>query len=206
MTVDKIKNVYAFHSYFYDSIFGWLFSQGRLLAIKLMDIKPGQEILEVGVGTGVSLPHYPGHARVVGIDISREMLEKAEERKTSMDLSNVEVREMDAGRLDFADGRFDKVIAAHTMSVVPDPLGVLREMKRVCKDDGEVYILNYMQASNGVVAWFERKISPFREALGLGKYTNFDALIEDAGLVVDHIEKVNFLDLCSLVVCRKKAL
>ncbi len=204
MTLDKIKNVYAVHSYFYDSIFGRLYAPGRLAAIKLMDIKPGQEVLEVGVGTGVSLPHYPRHAGVVGIDISKEMLAEAEKRKTSLGLSNVEVHEMDAGRLDFADGRFDKVIAAHTISVVPEPLGVLREMKRVCKDDGEVYILNYIEASSGIVAWFEKKFSPVREALGLGKPTDFDALIEEAGLVIDHTERVNFLGLCSLIVCRKK--
>jgi phosphatidylethanolamine/phosphatidyl-N-methylethanolamine N-methyltransferase len=203
METERVKSVYAVHSHFYDSIFGRLYAPGRLAAIRLMDIRPGQEILEVGVGTGVSLPHYPKHARVVGIDVSKEMLAKAEERKTSLGLSNVEVYEMDAGKMDFPDGRFDKVIAAHVISVVPEPLKVIKEMKRVCKDGGEVYILNYVNASNGVIAWFERQFSPIRKALGLGKDVDFGAIIKEAGLSIDHIEKVNILGLCRLIKCRK---
>lgn len=205
MKLDKIKGVYAVHSYFYDSVFGRLYAPGRLAAIRLMDIKnPGQEILEVGVGTGVSLPHYPRHARVVGIDISKEMLEKAERRKTSMNLSNVEVCEMDAGDLDFPDARFDKVIAAHVISVVPEPSKVVKEMARVCKDEGNVYILNYIAAAGGVVGWFEQKFQPFREAMGLGRNVDFGLLVAEAGLVIEHIENVNVFGMCSLIKCRKR--
>lgn len=204
METERLKSIYAFYSWFYDSIFGRLYAPGRLAAIRLMDIKPGQEILEVGVGTGVSLPHYPRHARVVGIDISREMLAKAEERKTSLGLSNVEIHEMDAGRLEFPDGRFDKVIAAHVITVVPEPLKALKEMKRVCKDEGEVYILNYVGASGGVVGWFERLFSPIRKALGLGEHMDFEALIREADLSIERWERVNILGLCALIRCRKE--
>ncbi len=204
MKIDRIKDVYAVHSYFYDSIFGRLYAPGRLVAIGLMDIKPGQEVLEVGVGTGVSLPHYPRHARVVGIDISSEMLAKAKERNVNLGLSNVEIYEMDAGRMEFPDRRFDKVIAAHVISVVPEPLKVMKEMVRVCKDEGEVYILNYVGASSRVVAWFEEKFQPIRQALGLGRNVDFGALIADAGLVIEHIEGVNILGMCRLIKCRKK--
>ncbi len=204
MKIDRIKDVYAVHSYFYDSIFGRFYAPGRLAAIRLMDIKPGQEVLEVGVGTGVSLPHYPGHARVVGIDISSEMLAKAKERNVNLGLSNVEIYEMDAGRMEFPDRRFDKVIAAHVISVVPEPLKVMKEMVRVCKDEGKVYILNYVGASSGVVAWFEGKFQPVRQALGLGRNVDFGALIADAGLVIEHIEGVNILGMCLLIKCRKK--
>ena len=206
MKIDKIKSVYAIHSYFYDGIFGRLYAPGRLAAIRLMDVKAGQEILEVGVGTGVSLPRYPKYARVVGIDISAEMLAEAEKRKTSMNLSNVEICEMDAGSLDFPDGRFDKVVAAHVISVVPEPLKVVKEMARVCKDGGEVYILNYVNASNGIVAWFERKFQPIREAMGLGRNVDFGVLIAEAGLVIEHIEGVNVMGICRLIKCRKKGM
>lgn len=204
METERLKGIYAFYSLFYDSVFGRLYAPGRLAAIRLMDIKPGDEILEVGVGTGISLPHYPRHARVVGIDISREMLAKAEERKAALGLSNVEIREMDAGRLDFPEGRFDKIIAAHVITVVPKPLKVLKEMKRVCKDGGEVYILNYVGASGGVVAWFERLFSPVRKALGLGEHVDFEALTREAGLSIEHWERVNILGLCCLIRCRKE--
>lgn len=206
METTKIKNIYAFYSHFYDSVFGRLYAPGRLAAIRLMDIKPGEEILEVGVGTGVSLSHYPRHAKVVGIDISKEMLTKAEERKAALGLTNVDVYEMDASQMDFPDGRFDKVIAAHVIAVVPDPPKVIEEMKMVCKEGGEIYVLNYVGASSGVVAQVERFFSPIRKAMGLGMHIDLEAVIEKAGLTVEHRERVNIFGLCSLIRCRKKRL
>ncbi|MFQ5957250.1 MAG: class I SAM-dependent methyltransferase [Candidatus Brocadiales bacterium] len=204
MKTEKVKSIYAIYSYFYDSVFGRLYAPGRLAAVRLMDIRPGEEVLEVGVGTGVSLPHYPKHAKLVGIDVSEEMLAKAKERKAVLDLSNVDIYEMDATRMDFPDGRFDKVIAAHVITVVPEPLKALKEMNRVCKDGGEVYILNYVGTSNGIVAWLERLFSPIRKAMGLGTYIDLEATIGAAGLTIEHQEKTNILGLCRLIRCRKK--
>ncbi|MFQ5863569.1 MAG: class I SAM-dependent methyltransferase [Candidatus Brocadiales bacterium] len=203
METERVKSIYAVYSHFYDSVFGRLYAPGRLAAVRLMDIKPGEEILEVGVGTGVSLPHYPKHARLVGIDISGEMLAKAKERKAALGLSNVDIYEMDASRMDFPDGRFDKVIAAHVITVVPEPLKVIKEMKRVCKDGGEIYVLNYIGASSGVVSRLERLFSPIRRAMGLGKNIDFEATIGAAGLTIERWERVNILGLCGLIRCRK---
>ncbi len=203
METSRVKSLYAVYSTFYDSVFGRLYAPGRLAAVRLMNVRPGEEILEVGVGTGVSLPHYPRHARIVGVDISREMLAKAEERKAALGLSNVEIYEMDATRMDFPEGRFDKVIAAHVVTVVPEPLKVMEEMKRVCKDSGEIYILNYVGASSGIAARLEQLFSPIRKAMGLGAYIDLEAVIKEAGLTVEYKERVNVFGLCRLIRCRK---
>jgi phosphatidylethanolamine/phosphatidyl-N-methylethanolamine N-methyltransferase len=203
METERVKRLYAIYSYFYDSVFGRLYSPGRKAAIRLMDIRPGDEILEVGVGTGISLPHYPRHARLVGVDISRDMLEKARKRKEAMGLSNVVLQEMDATRLDFSEERFDKVIAAHIIALVPEPLKVVEEMKRVCKEGGELYILNYMGSTGGYWARLEELFSPIRRAMGLGRSLDLEATLSQAGLYIEHQERVNFLGLCSLIRCRK---
>lgn len=201
MEAERLKKIYGIYSYFYDHLFGRLYAPGRLRAIGLMDIRPGQEVLEVGVGTGISLPLYPRYARLVGIDLSREMLGKAWERKRSLGLDNVSLYEMDASRMDFPSGHFDKVIAAHIIALVPEPLKVLREMERVCKAGGELYILNY--APNGVFAWADRLFAPLRKAAGLGRHIDLELTLASAGLEIEHKERVNLFGSCCLIKCRK---
>ena len=168
----------------------------------MMKVKPNETILEVGVGTGLSLSLYPKEAHVMGIDISQEMLDKAENKKLYYGLSNVSLYNMDASSMTFADNTFDKVIASHVITVVPDPLRTINEIKRVCKKDGEIFILNYTGCNNKVISRFEEFISPVRDKLGLGKHFDLDELLRNANLSIASERRVNFFDMCRLVKCK----
>ena len=199
---EHIKKVYSLYAWIYDAFFGKIFEHGRYVAFNMMKGKPNETILEVGVGTGLSLSLYPKEAHVMGIDISQEMLDKAENKKRYYGLSNVSLYNMDASSTTFADNTFDKVIASHVITVVPDPLKTLNEIKRVCKRDGEIFILNYTGCNNKVISRFEEFISPVRDKMGLGKHFDLDELLKNAHLSIEYEQRVNFLDMCRLVKCK----
>ena len=113
-----------------------------------MGIKPGDRVLEVGVGTGINAALYPRDCSVTGIDLSSSMLEKARERVARKGIRNVRLLEMDAADLKFADDTFDIVYAPYLISVVPDPVAVAREMRRVCRPGGRIIILNHFRSPN----------------------------------------------------------
>ncbi len=199
---EHIKKIYSFYSWIYDAFFGKIFEHGRYVAFHMMDVKSNETVLEVGVGTGLSLSLYPRDAKVVGIDISQEMLDKAEIKKQYYNLSNVTLYNMDASSMTFADNTFDKVIASHVITVVADPLRTLNEIKRVCKKDGEIFILNYTGCNNKIISRFEKFISPFRDKVGLGKHFDLDELLKHAHLSIVCERRVNFLEMCRLVKCK----
>lgn len=199
---EHIKKAYSFYSWIYDAFFGKIFEHGRYVAFHMMDVKSNETVLEVGVGTGLSLSLYPRDAKVVGIDISQEMLGKAEIKKQHYNLSNVNLYNMDASSMNFADNTFDKVIASHVITVVADPLRTLNEIKRVCKKDGEIFILNYTGCNNKIISHFEKFISPFRDKVGLGKHFDLDELLKQAYLSIECERRVNFLEMCRLVKCK----
>lgn len=199
---EHIKKVYSFYAQIYDTFFGKLFEHGRYTAFHMMNVKPKETILEVGVGTGLSLLLYPKEAYVTGIDISQEMLNKAENKRQLYRLSNVSLHNMDASCMCFENNSFDKVIASHVITVVPDPLRTLYEIKRVCKKDGEIFILNYTGSNNGIISSFEKFISPFRDKLGLGKHVDLHELLRKVNLSIESECHVNFLNICSLIKCK----
>ena len=203
---EHIKKVYSLYAWIYDAFFGKIFEHGRYVAFNMMNVKPNETILEVGVGTGLSLPLYPKDAHVMGIDISQEMLDKAENKKRYYGLSNVSLYNMDASSMSFANNTFDKVIASHVITVVPDPLKTLSEIKRVCKRDGEIFILNYTGCNNKIISRFEEFISPVRDKMGLGKYFDLDELLRNARLSIEYERRVNFLEMCRLVKCKNSLL
>ena len=203
---EHIKKVYSLYAWIYDAFFGKIFEHGRYVAFNMMNVKPNETILEVGVGTGLSLPLYPKDAHVMGIDISQEMLDKAENKKRYYGLSNVSLYNMDASFMSFANSTFDKVIASHVITVVPDPLKTLNEIKRVCKKDGEIFILNYTGCNNKIISRFEEFISPVRDKMGLGKHFDLDELLRNARLSIEYERRVNFLEMCRLVKCKNSLL
>lgn len=166
MDEDSIKSAYRRWAPVYDTTFGLVASEGRKHAVEIINRSRGR-VLEVGVGTGLSLPAYSRNLEIVGIDLSPEMLEKARERVGSKRLRNVTgLHEMDAGELKFADGSFDTVVAMYVMTVVPDPEKVMRELSRVCRPGGEVLIVNHFSADDGMRGWVERRMAPFADKLG----------------------------------------
>ena len=124
----------------------------------------GSHILEVGVGTGINTSLYPSNCQVTGIDLSSSMLDKARERVAREGLRNVRLLEMDAANLTFADDSFDIVYAPYLVSVVPDPVQVVREMRRVCKPGGKIIILNHFRSANPILSRVERAISPLHRS------------------------------------------
>ena len=149
---DFVAGVYGKLASVYDWVFGPTLHAGRLQAMQRMAIAPGDRILEVGVGTGINLGLYPRDCTVTGIDLSDSMLEKAYERVAEKTMRNVRLLEMDASRLTFPDDSFDIVYAPYLISVVPDPVQVAREMRRVCRPGGRIVILNHFRSANRIMS------------------------------------------------------
>ena len=150
----------------YDYTFGMIAREGRRHAVEVINEGAGR-VLEVGVGTGLSLPDYDKRLEIVGIDLSPDMLEKARERVASEDLGHVTgLHEMDAADLKFPDAAFDTVVAMYVMTVVPEPEMVMRELARVTKPGGQVLLVNHFSQREGVRGWLERRMAPFADKIG----------------------------------------
>jgi phosphatidylethanolamine/phosphatidyl-N-methylethanolamine N-methyltransferase len=200
---DFVAGVYEKLASVYDIVFGPTLHAGRLQALKRMAIAPGDRILEVGVGTGINLALYPRDCKVTGVDLSDSMLEKAHERVAKNGLREVRLMQMDASALTFPDESFDIVYAPYLISVVPDPVKVALEMRRVCRPGGRVIILNHFRSSNPIVSWAERLISPLTVHIGFKSDLDLPAFLAQAELHPVSIEKVNIPTIWSLVTCIK---
>lgn len=200
---DFVEAVYDKLAKVYDLTFGPTLHPGRLQAIQRMDIQPGERVLEVGVGTGINLSLYPKQATVTGIDFSSSMLEKARERAARKGLRSMRLLQMDAADLKFADASFDIVYAPYLISVVPDPVKVAREMRRVCRAGGRIIFLNHFLSPNPILSRAERLISPFTIHIGFKADLDLPAFLAQADLQPVSIEKVNVPRIWSLVTCIK---
>jgi phosphatidylethanolamine/phosphatidyl-N-methylethanolamine N-methyltransferase len=167
MHLESILKSYARYAPVYDQTFGWMLSfRGRSMAAGVANKRPGR-ILEVGVGTGISLTYYRKDHEVHGIDISPDMLERARKRVSKRKLSHVSrLSIMDARELDYSDHSFDAVVAAYVMSVVPEPEKVIREIERVCRPGGDVIIVNHFAAEKGLRRDIEKFLAPLSNKLG----------------------------------------
>ncbi|MCB9641310.1 MAG: methyltransferase domain-containing protein [Myxococcales bacterium] len=203
MNLKSVKDTYRRYAKFYDVIFGAVLDAGRKAAIRTMKYGKGDRILEVGVGTGISLPMYPRDVKLVGIDISAEMLDVAHKRVSDQSLHNVEsLRVMDAEQMDFPDQSFDKVIAMYVASVVPHPDRLINEMRRVCKPNGEIVIVNHFRSSHRVINGAEALLRPFANWIGFQPDVELDQFIADNNLDVLDIRDTDFLGHWKLIRCR----
>jgi len=190
--VDALRVAYRRYAAVYDALFGPLLQPGRKALVAALRLRPGERVLEVGVGTGLSLPLYPDGVKVTGVDLSREMLEKARARVARRKLDNVEaLREMDAEGMDFLDASFDKVVAMYVVSVVAQPARLLEELHRVCRPDGEIFIVNHVRSSNRLVGALEKGLARFSEHLGFHPDFELSSLENGAGQV-EQVSNVNF--------------
>jgi phosphatidylethanolamine/phosphatidyl-N-methylethanolamine N-methyltransferase len=167
-TLDRnaVEKAYARWAPVYDLVFGKVFERGRRASIAAAE-RVGGRILEVGVGTGISLPDYARANRLVGIDISAPMLRKAQERVAEYSLTNVEaLAVMDAKHLAFPDGAFDVIVAQYVITAVPDPEATLDEFARVLKPGGEIVLVNHIGAESGLRKLGEQAFAPIARRLG----------------------------------------
>jgi len=161
----SVKKAYARWAPVYDLVFGSLFDRGRRAAVIAAD-RVGGRILEVGVGTGISLSDYSADNRIVGVDLSEEMLRRARERVSELALTNVQLETMDAENLAFPDGSFDVVVALYVVSTVPNPQAALDEFARVTKPGGEIILANRVGAEAGFRRSVEEMLRPIVCRLG----------------------------------------
>jgi phosphatidylethanolamine/phosphatidyl-N-methylethanolamine N-methyltransferase len=201
VSVEYVEKVYNRYSSIYDVVFGKVFRSGREMAPVLLDLFPGAQLLDVGVGTGLSFPLLPRNIQITAVDLSQKMLDRAKKRAQSLALRNINLIKMDATNLEFPDNSFDRVLAAYFVSTVPDPVKVVREMKRVCKPGGLLVFINHFQSDNRLTAPFEKAVSPLFYRLGFRTDLNLNRLLEKCELETETREKVGFMGNWTAVRC-----
>jgi phosphatidylethanolamine/phosphatidyl-N-methylethanolamine N-methyltransferase len=197
----QVERAYELYAPVYDFIFDWIFAPGRSAAIKECELAPNETVLEVGIGTGLNLPLYPASCRLTGIDLSGEMLDKAVERVHNLAMPNVTLKVMDATSMDFGDNEFDKALATYTISAVPDPVGVLREMRRVVKPGGMLVILSHFRSERRITGAFEDLVAPICTRLGWKSNLALKPLLAQVGLTPETVQHVNLFKGWRLVKC-----
>ena len=195
------KKIYDIHSMFYDATFGRLVKRRIARAISQMNIRPDDLILDLGIGTGVSLNFYPtDRGRVIGVDLSAGMLREARKKIRERGLGNMFVFQANALELPFADSTFDHVFISHVISVVSDAVQLVREAQRVAKCGARIVIVNHFQSTNRFIALFEKWLCPLCTKLGWRSDLALQDLVRRTGVEVDYRYKLESIDLWETVV------
>lgn len=160
------SKLYYEFSHLYDFLFGRVFYPRIVSLIRSLVIQPGATVLEVGVGTGLSLSAYPDHCQVVGVDLAPDMLEHAQERIVRNGWTHITLKEMNAMDLKLPDSSFDYVTAFHVVSVVPDAARLMREAVRVCKPGGTIAVINHFRSEKRLLAAADRCLEPLTRRCG----------------------------------------
>jgi phosphatidylethanolamine/phosphatidyl-N-methylethanolamine N-methyltransferase len=199
-----VVRTYDRYAPLYDRIFGAVLEPGRRAlanAVTTLCNGSARTLLEVGVGTGLTLPLYPGAMDVTGVDVSDHMLDKARARAREMPDRNISLQLMDGERLAFDDGSFDCVTLPYVLSVTPHPDKLVAEVRRVCRKGGVILVLNHF---SGSPFWwtFERAVKPLADRVGFRSDFAFDQQITRHGWEVQEVKSVNLLGLSKLVSIR----
>ncbi|TVQ80983.1 MAG: methyltransferase domain-containing protein [Bradymonadales bacterium] len=206
LDLDSVQKVYNRYSGVYDFYFGKVFEEGRKKAIASLDCQGGEKVLEVGVGTGLSLPLYPAETEVYGIDISSDMLAKAKALKEERDLQNVKVLEvMNAQEMSFPDNYFDKVVAMYVATVVPDPVAFVNEVKRVCKPKGRIVLVNHFHNPKTLFGKVAKLFVPLSRMIGFHPNISLDRFTQETGVKVVSKAPVNLFKQWTVLVTENDA-
>jgi phosphatidylethanolamine/phosphatidyl-N-methylethanolamine N-methyltransferase len=198
---DTIRT-YRLFSGSYDIVFGPVFHPGRKEAVRIANDRPGQRILEAGVGTGLSLPHFRPDSRVTGIDVSEEMLAKARRRVARRRLAHVDgLHVMDAENLEFADNSFDAVLALYVASVVPNPARFAAEMRRVCIPGGTIVVVNHFASDKPLVRFMEKRLARIAPHIGFHPDFSFETFRRDSRLSIREVRPSNLFGYWKLLRC-----
>ncbi|MFP4158253.1 MAG: class I SAM-dependent methyltransferase [Desulfobacterales bacterium] len=201
-TVIKAYKRYARN---YDRIFGKVFEPGRRAVIDKMEFSPGQRILEVGVGTGLSLPLYPDEVSVAGIDISPHMLWLAREHLSGEPGDRRCLSLMDAQQMSFEDNSFDMVALMYVVTVVPQPDVMMQEVRRVCKPGGDIFVVNHFSNDRLIPKALETALLPFRNLIGFRPRFSMEDFLQQNPLSVVDIRQVNFLGYWTMLHTRNSS-
>lgn len=201
--LDSVKVAYRRYARIYDLLFGPALEQGRHAAVEMINTLSGRRILEVGVGTGLSLPTYRKDARVVGIDLCSEMLEKARRRVRRLGLTQVEaLLEMDGEDMTFPEHSFDAVAAMYVVGVTPQPTRLVSEMRRVCAPGGDIIVLNHFASNHPLMRRLESVLAPLSATLGFRSNLEFATLAEATGLDLVQVRDTNLFGYSKLICFR----
>ena len=198
------SQLYAQFARHYDKVFQWFFVPRHRDAVRRLQLPPGARVLDVGCGTGLSLREYPAGARVVGLDLSSEMLAVAEKRARQQARARVDLVRGDALHLPFPEASFDALLCAFVISVVSDPPALARELARVTRPGGDVVILNHFRSDNPLWGRFEDLMSPLCLHLGWRSDLTVEEALGDAPLEVTALYSLARLDLWKTVRCRRR--
>ena len=196
----ETRKTYDVWSKVYDNTFGVLVHRRQVRALQQLKLKPGDRVLDIGVGTGMTLIHYPKNVTVIGMDLSGGMLAKAQEKCAEQGLSHCKLVRADAMMPPFAEESFDHIMISHTISVVSDPNKLIRWAERLVKPRGRIVLLNHFQSTNPVVAWFERVLNPIFVKLGWRSDLALEEVVQGVDLHVEYRFKLRMIDLWQIVV------
>ena len=204
MKIEAVESSYARWAPVYDRTFGAVTDVGRRRAVSFINDRKGH-VLEVGVGTGLSLPHYGPEVRITGVDFSAEMLAKAQRKVDALDLKKrVDLQRMDARELAFENASFDTIAAMHVLSVVPEPEKVMAEIARVLKPGGKVVITNHFAKTTGVMAGLERVAAPMANLIGWHSDFKMETILQEPSLQISELRKLPPLGMMTFLVLEKR--
>lgn len=191
--------IYNIWAHFYDPLLTKLVQRRQEQAISRMDLSPGEWLLDIGIGTGLSLPFYPQDLNVVGLDISEGMLGKAKCRIEELSLRQARLALADAMRLPFEDDSFDHILVSHVITVVSDPVRLIDEIRRVGKPGCRIVVINHFQSGNSIMALLEKWLCPLCQKIGWRSDLALEDLMVQTGLEVDFRYKLDNVDLWETV-------
>jgi len=206
MSEPATSRIYDLWAKAYDSTFGRLVHKRQTRAIKEMRHQPGDRVLDLGIGTGMSLHQYPDTLEVVGMDLSPGMLAKAQEKVDEHSLGHVKLVLGNALETPFSDHSFDHVVISHTISVVSEPNRLLHEAKRLVKPEGKIIVLNHFRSSQPLVGWFERVANPLFVKIGWRSDLTLEECLDGVGLRVLYHFKTSAVDIWQIVVLSPRRL
>ena len=199
----SIESVYDRYAAIYDRLYGLVLADGRRQLARLLAATPGQNLLEIGVGTGLMLPLYPAHLHITGVDVSQRMLRRAERRAADLPGRNIRLLHLDGEHSRLADGAFDHVVLPYVYSVTSDPEHLMAECFRLCRPGGEIWILNHFSGLGSVwdyLGWF---VKPFADVVGFRSDFSYDDYVAGKPWQVESVHEANLFALSRIVRIRK---
>lgn len=194
------RRMYDLWATVYDYTFGALVRARQLRAIQQLHLKPGDRVLDLGVGTGITLRHYPRDVTVVGFDLSEGMLDKAADKCRELGLNHCHLICGDAMHPPFEEQSFDHIMITHVISVVSDPARLVDRASKLLKPNGRIVLLNHFQSSYAIVAWFERVFNPLFTKIGWRSDLSLDECLRGVDVHVEYRFKMGLVDLWQIVV------